>query len=53
MDKDGKPWVVTSWTSFLRRNSIEFNFKYLIEHFYHPVVSILSGRPEPKINEEI
>jgi hypothetical protein len=21
--------------------------------FYHPVVSMLSGRPEPRINEEI
>jgi hypothetical protein len=31
----------------------EFNFKQFIEQFYHPVVSMLSGRPEPWINEEV
>jgi hypothetical protein len=49
MDKNGKPQAVTSWTLLLRRNSMEFSFKM----FYHPVVSMLSGRPEPRINEEI
>ena len=53
MNKDGKPLAVTSWTSLLRRNSIEFSLKQFIEQFYHPVVSMLSGRPEPRINEEI
>jgi hypothetical protein len=53
MDKNGKPQAVTSWTSLLRRNSMEFSFKQFIEQFYHPVVSMLSGRPEPWINEEI
>jgi hypothetical protein len=51
MDKDGKSQAVTSWTSLLRRNSTEFSFKQLIEWFYHPVVSMLNGRPEPRINE--
>jgi hypothetical protein len=27
MDQDDKPQFVTSWTSLLRRNSTEFNFK--------------------------
>jgi hypothetical protein len=27
MDQDCKPQAVTSWTSLLRRNSTEFNFK--------------------------
>jgi hypothetical protein len=31
----------------------EFNFKQFIDQFYHPVVSMLSGRQEPRINEEI
>jgi hypothetical protein len=53
MDKDGKPQVVTSWTSLLRRNSTEFSFKQFIEQFYHPVVNMLIGRPKPRINEEI
>jgi hypothetical protein len=53
MDKDGKPQAVTSWTSLLRWNSTEFSFKQFIEQFYHPVVSMLSGRSEPRINEEI
>jgi hypothetical protein len=53
MDKDGKPQAVTLWTSLLRRNSIEFSFKQFIELFYHPVVGMLSGRPEPRINVEI
>jgi hypothetical protein len=53
MDQDGKPQAVTLWTSLLRRNSTEFSFKQFIELFYHPVVSMLSGRPEPRINEEI
>jgi hypothetical protein len=32
---------------------MEFSFKQFIDMFYHPVVSMLSGRPEPRINEEI
>jgi hypothetical protein len=53
MDKDGRPQVVTVWTLLLRHKSIEFSFKEFIEQFYHPVVSMLSGRPEPRINKEI
>jgi hypothetical protein len=51
MDHVGKPQAVTSWTSLLRRNSKEFDFKQFVEQFYHTVVSMLSGRPEPRINE--
>jgi hypothetical protein len=53
MDKNEKLHMVTSWTSLLKRNSTEFSFKQFIEQFYHPVVSMLSGRLEPQINEEI
>ena len=53
MDKDGKSKAITLWTSLLKRNSTEFSFKQFIDFFYHPVVSMLSGRPEPRINEEI
>ena len=52
LDQDGKPQPITFWTSLLRRNSTEFSFKQFIEQFYHPVVSMLSGRPEPRIDEE-
>jgi hypothetical protein len=45
MDKDGKSKAVTLWMLLLRRNSTEFSFKQFIELFYHPVVSMLSGRP--------
>jgi hypothetical protein len=53
MDEDGRPQAVTTWTSLLRHNSTEFSFKQFIEQFYHPVVSMLSGRPEPRINDEV
>jgi hypothetical protein len=53
MDKEGKPQEDALWTLLLRRNSTEITFKQFIELFYHPVVGILSGRPEPRINEEI
>jgi hypothetical protein len=53
MDGDGKPQATTAWTSFLKHNSTEFNFKEFIDQFYHPVVSMLSGRPEPHINDEV
>jgi hypothetical protein len=53
LDQDGNPQPVTSWTSLVRKNSSEFNFKQFIDQFYHPVVSMLSGRTEPRINEEI
>jgi hypothetical protein len=53
MDKDGRPQAVIAWTSLIRQNSTEFSFKQFIEKFYHPVVSMLSGRPEPRIHEEI
>jgi len=53
MDKEGKPQAVTLWMLLLRRSSIEFTFKQFIELFYHPVVGMLSGRLEMRINEEI
>jgi hypothetical protein len=53
LDKDGNPQPVTAWTSLLRKNSSEFSFKHFIDQFYHPVVSMLSGRKEPRINKEI
>ena len=53
MDMEGKPQAVTLWMLLLRRSSTEFTFKQFIELFYHPVVGMLSGRPESRINEEI
>ena len=47
MDSDGKPQPVSAWTSLLRRNSVEYDFTAFIDQFYHPVVSMLSGVPEP------
>jgi hypothetical protein len=47
MDIDGKPRPVTAWTSLLKHKSAEYDFKAFIDQFYHPVVSMLSGRPEP------
>jgi hypothetical protein len=49
MDKDGRLQAVTMWASLLRQNSTELSQ----QQFYHPMVSVLSGRPEPRINEEI
>jgi hypothetical protein len=47
MDADGKPQPVTAWTSLLKHNSVEYDFKAFIDQFYHPVVSMLGGWPEP------
>jgi hypothetical protein len=52
MDADGRPQLVTAWTSLLKRNSAEYDFKAFIDQFYHLVVSMLSSRLEPQINEE-
>jgi hypothetical protein len=53
MDSDGKPQPVTAWTSLLKRNSVEYDFTAFIDQFYHPVISMLSGVPEPRVNEEV
>jgi hypothetical protein len=53
MDADGRPQAVTTWTSLLKHNSTEYSFKEFIDLFYHPMVSMLSGRPEPQINDEV
>jgi hypothetical protein len=53
MDADRRPQLVTAWTSLLKRNSAEYDFKAFIDQFYHPMVSMLSGRPEPRINDEV
>jgi hypothetical protein len=47
MDTDGRPQPVTAWTSLLKHNSTEYSFKAFIDLFYHPMVSMLSGRPKP------
>jgi hypothetical protein len=53
MDGYGRPQAVTAWTSLLKHNSTDFSFKEFINQFYHPVVSMLGGRPEPRINDEV
>jgi hypothetical protein len=53
MDGDGVPQAITTWTSLLKKNSTDFIFKEFINQFYHIVVSMLSGRPEPQINDEV
>jgi hypothetical protein len=53
MDADGRPQPVTAWTSLLKHNSVEYDFTAFIDQFYHPVVSMLSGMPEPRINDEV
>jgi hypothetical protein len=53
MDEDGRPQAVTTWTSLLKHNSTDLSFKEFIDQFYHPVVSMLSGMPEPRINDEV
>jgi hypothetical protein len=53
MDADGRPQPVTAWTSLLKYNSVEYDFTAFIDQFYHPVVSMLSGMPEPRINDEV
>jgi hypothetical protein len=53
MDGDGRPQVVRAWTSLLKHNSTDFSFKEFIDQFYHPVVSMLGGKPKPRINDEV
>jgi hypothetical protein len=53
MDADGKPQPVTAWTSLLKRNSAEYHFAEFIDQFYHPVLGMLSGVPEPRVNDEV
>jgi hypothetical protein len=53
MDSDGKPQPVTTWTSLLKHNSVEYDFTVFIDQFYHPVVGMLSGVPEPRVNDEV
>jgi hypothetical protein len=53
MDADGKPQPVTAWTSLLKRNSAEYNFAEFIDQFYHPVLGMLAGVPEPRVNDEV
>jgi hypothetical protein len=53
MDADRRPQPVTAWTSLLKRNSVEYDFTAFIDQFYHPVVGMLSGVPEPRVNDEV
>jgi hypothetical protein len=53
MDSDGKPQPVTAWMSLLKHNSVEYDFTAFIDQFYHPVVGMLSGVPEPRVNDEV
>jgi hypothetical protein len=53
MDGDGKPQAITAWTSLLKHNSTGFSFKKFIDQFYYPMVRMLSGRPKPRINDEV
>jgi hypothetical protein len=53
MDADGRPQPVTAWTSLLKHNSTKYSFKAFIYLFYHPMVSMLSSRPELRINDEV
>jgi hypothetical protein len=52
MGADERSQLVIVGTSLLKHNSIEYSFKAFIDFFYHPVVSMLSGKLEPRINDE-
>jgi hypothetical protein len=53
LNKEGSPQSVTSWTSLVRKNSTEYNFKDFIDQFIHPVVCLLNNNTEPRVSEEI
>jgi hypothetical protein len=53
LNHEGSPQSLTSWTSLVRKNSIEFSFKDYIDMFIRPVVCMLNNNTEPRINEYI
>jgi hypothetical protein len=53
LNQEGSQQPVTSWTSLVRKNSIEFNFKDYIDQFIHLVVCMLNNNIEPRISEEV
>jgi hypothetical protein len=53
LDQEGNPQSVTSWTSLVRKNSTEFNFKDFIDQFYYPMVCMMRRKTKTRINEEV
>jgi hypothetical protein len=39
MDTDGRPQPITAWTSLLKHNSVEYDFKAFIDQFYQTLTS--------------
>jgi hypothetical protein len=51
LNQEGILHPVTSWTSLVRKKSIEFSFKDYIDQFIHPVVCMLNSSTYPRISE--
>ena len=53
MNEEGEPQSVIFWTTLVMKYRKDFSYKTFVEMFVHPVMSLLSGIEEPRINEDI
>lgn len=52
LDTKGNPKSVIFWTSIFH-NTCPFSYNEFIDQFVHPVATMLTGSPPPRISEEI
>jgi len=53
MDTKGQPRSVIFWTPLTHQYSSPYSYNEFIDSFVHPVMTILSGTPPPRISFEI
>jgi hypothetical protein len=53
LNEQGTSQLVIFWTSLVRKNSMEYSFKYFIDQFIYPSTCLLSNSTKPKVSEEI
>ena len=53
IDVEGKPLSVVFWTSLLRKDGSEFNYKNFTDLFIRPAMSLLNKTELPRVSEDI
>jgi len=53
INEQRSPQSIIFWTSLLRKNLVEYSFKYFIDEFIYPTTCLPGNNTEPRVSEEI
>ena len=53
LDTKGQPMSVIFWTPLIHQSQSPYSYSYVVDLFVHPVMTMLTGSPPPRISAKI